>query len=724
MCMPDTAHIPDDFEGATFIKTKKRFIVISRFLILGILCLLYYYENTVLDKRAIAVIFIYGLTNVLSAFIPARVFEAERISAWYFIFDTGAVSVLLWFLPDAGTELYLVYYLTIFIAAIAASASAAFFVCTVSASIYALLTLYGKTQIELDSFPFAVRTIFFFVTAMFVGYLAEETRREREAKEATLAVLRTTRRLASLFEISKRMVSVMDMGQLHKHILDIGMEVLNADTGSMLLLDPQKQELRISASVGIPDEISKTFTAKLGEGICGWVAQKGEALLLPGQLERETRFRPFAPKKEIISAICAPLRVGDQILGVINLNKTKTPPPFTKEDLDLLVTLANFAAIVLEKSRLHTRLELTHADLRLTAEELATLFETANEGIVVFSPDSGQIRKANYEATRLTGLERKDLLEKDFRSLFCPSEQEKINNLIVQTIRTGNARADELSICRPDGTVVPVRFSASLTGFGDRQVIQALLSDISERKKMEQHLARIERLRALGEVASGVAHDFGNIITTILGYAQRLRTSIQTEPDKKAVEIIEKSARDGTQIVRRIQDATRVRSTTGFTSVPLNDIIRDAIAYTRSKWKELSARGIHIEVNEKLDYTGCVWGNAAELREVFTNILLNATDAMPDGGSVTVESAVSGQAALVKIADTGHGMTPEVKAKIFDPFFSTKGSNGTGLGLSIAYNIITAHQGRIDVESQPGKGSTFTVYLPISPQATVQSGNL
>jgi PAS domain S-box-containing protein len=517
----------------------------------------------------------------------------------------------------------------------------------------------------------------------------------------------------------------MDLGFLHKHILDVALETLNADSGSILLLDSEKKELRINAAVGISDEVRETFTAKLGEGICGWVALRGEALLLSGQLEHETRFRPFARKKQITSAICAPLRAGDQILGVINLNKTQESPLFKKDDLDLLVTLANFAAIVLEKSRLHASLDLAHADLRVTVDELAALFETANDAIIVFSPEDGKIRKVNYEAARLTGLARKDLLAKDFRALFHPSDLPRLNQLIAQAARTGSARADELTMFRHDGTSVHVRFSASLTGYGKREVIQAVIGDITERKKMEQHLARTERLRALGELASGVAHDFGNIIGAILGYCQRLRRNVQAEPDKKAVEIIEKSARDGAEIVRRIQDATRMRSASSYTAVPLPEIVRDAVAYSRSRWKDLVVKGARIEVAEKLGFTGCVRGNAAELREVFTNILLNATDAMPKGGVITIESSRAAEMALVKIMDAGVGMTPEVRDKIFDPFFSTKGPDGTGLGLSIAYSIISSHKGRIDVESKPGEGSAFIVYLPVStepPALTKNSG--
>ncbi len=702
--------------GGTIVKTKKHFIVISRFLILAILCLLLYYGTRSSDMRSIAVVLFYGFSNVVACFLPGRVFESSRVSGLFFFFDLCTVSILLWFVNNGGTELYLIYYLTIFIAAVAKSASAAFFTCAVSASMYAMLTLYGKTHIQIDSFPFAIRTIFFFVTALFVGYLSEEARHEREAKEATMGLLKTTKRLASLFEVSKRMVSVMEFGYLHKHILDVAMEALGADTGSILLLDPEKRELRMSAAVGIPDDVREKFVARLGEGISGWVAEHGQPLLLPGHLEHETRFKPLVPKRGITSAICAPLRVSDQTLGVINLNKTKAGAGFRQDDLDLLATLANFAAIVLEKSRLHASLDVAHADLRVAADELAALFETANDAIIVFSPDDGKIRKVNYESARLTGLGRRELLEKDFRSLFHGDDSARLQQLIAQAQRTGGARADELTLIREDGTQVPVRFSANLTGYGKREVLQVVLGDISDRKKIEQHLARTERLRALGELASGVAHDFGNIIGAVLGYCQRLQRSVQTDADKRAVNIIEKSARDGAEIVRRIQDVTRTRSAQSYVPVSLAEVVRDAIAFTRSRWKDRIAKGARIDLEEKIGFEGFVSGNGAELREVLTNLLLNATDAMPKGGALTIETSCAGDMALVRVKDTGVGMTAEVKDKIFDPFFSTKGPDGTGLGLSIAYSIITAHKGRIEVESEPGKGSVFTVFLPITTE--------
>jgi PAS domain S-box-containing protein len=703
-------------DSATFVKTKKRFIVISRFLILGILFLLLFYDAGLLNRRSIIILSVLAFTNVFFVFLPSRLFEPGRISGWFFVFDTGVVSVLLWFVSNGGRELYLVYYLTIFIAAIGKSASTAFFTCAISASLYALLTLYGKTGIALESIQFAVRTIFFFVTAMFVGYLAEEVRREREAKESALSLLQITQRLASLFEVSKRMVSMMDLGYLQKHILEVAMEVLAADTGSVMLLDREKKELKISAAVGIPEEVRETHMVKVGEGISGWVAKTGEPLLLTAELEHETRFRSLAPKKEITTAICAPLRMEEEILGVLNLNKIKPGTPFRKEDLDLLVTLANFSAIVLEKARLRDSLDVAYTNMRAAWDELAALFESANDAIIVFSAKDGTISRINHEAARLTGLVRTVLLEKKFWDLFSGDDREKLDRLVANTTRTGRARSDDLSVRRGDGALVPVRISASLTGSGESEVIQAVIGDITERIRMEQHLARTERLRALGELATGVAHEFGNIIGAILGYAQRLQTRVQAEADKKAIEVIEKSARDGAEIVRRIQDATRARSTRSYTAVPLGEVVRDSINYTRSKWKGLIAKGARIEVQEKMEFFGCVMGNAPELREVFTNILLNATDAMPSGGAITLETSRVGEMAMVRIKDTGMGMTGEVKERIFDPFFTTKGPEGSGLGLSIAYSIVAAHQGRIDVDSEVGKGSTFTVWLPVSAE--------
>ncbi len=235
----------------------------------------------------------------------------------------------------------------------------------------------------------------------------------------------------------------------------------------------------------------------------------------------------------------------------------------------------------------------------------------------------------------------------------------------------------------------------------------------SELAAAQDQLVRTEKLRALGEMASGVAHDFNNLLASVLGRAQLLLRRVQDPKQRQWLQVIERSALDGAQTVRRLQDFTRIRRDQPLVPLDINQVVRDALEITRSRWKEDStSRGIAIEVRADLGDVPAVLGDGAELREAMTNLILNAVDAMPEGGALTLATALVDERVEVSVADTGVGMTPEVREKVFDPFFTTKGPQGTGLGLSMTYGIISRHGGSIDVETEVGRGSTFRLSLP------------
>jgi CheY-like chemotaxis protein len=180
------------------------------------------------------------------------------------------------------------------------------------------------------------------------------------------------------------------------------------------------------------------------------------------------------------------------------------------------------------------------------------------------------------------------------------------------------------------------------------------------------------------------------------------------------LQTIEQSSKDGAETVRRIQEFSGMRKDKEFAPLSLNELITDVTNVTQPRWKEQTLKkGIQIELTKKLGKIPKILGNPAELREVLTNIVFNAVDAMPNGGEIAITTSVQAEDWVeVRIADTGIGMTEEVKKRVFDPFFTTKGVTNTGLGMSVSYGIIKRHGGEILIESQPGKGTTFIIHLP------------
>lgn len=231
-------------------------------------------------------------------------------------------------------------------------------------------------------------------------------------------------------------------------------------------------------------------------------------------------------------------------------------------------------------------------------------------------------------------------------------------------------------------------------------------------QRLERALVQAERLRAVGEMASGVAHDFNNVLTVILGRAQLLLSrsrDLRSEGGEQALRVIEKAARDGVETVRRIRSFSRRETQAPRELVDLNAMIQDALEFTRPRWH---MRTPQISVSTELAQLPPVRGNPAELREVFVNLIFNALDAMPEGGTLTATSSLARDIIDVTIADTGTGMSDGVKRRIFEPFFTTKGERGTGLGLSVAHGIVASHGGTIDVESKVGRGTRVMCRFP------------
>ncbi|MBN2361207.1 MAG: response regulator, partial [Deltaproteobacteria bacterium] len=245
------------------------------------------------------------------------------------------------------------------------------------------------------------------------------------------------------------------------------------------------------------------------------------------------------------------------------------------------------------------------------------------------------------------------------------------------------------------------------------RLFSELESALAQLQVTQERLVQAGKLEALGELAAGVAHDFNNVLGAILGRAQLLKSCLRDDSLCKNVEVIERAALDGAATVRRIQEFSRHRSDTEYQGVDIADVVREAVEYTQPRWLDRASRdGIHIDVQVECGETPRTWGNPQQLREVLTNLINNACDAMPGGGRLWITSGRCGGGAYVEVSDTGVGMSAEVRSRIFDPFFTTKGSRGSGLGLSVSYGIIQQHNGTIVVTSEEGVGTVFRLELP------------
>ena len=379
------------------------------------------------------------------------------------------------------------------------------------------------------------------------------------------------------------------------------------------------------------------------------------------------------------------------------------------------------------------------SELRYAEEEaskhrafLASLADLAPDEIYTLDVDE-QFTWMNKRAEGDSGLTPSVLLGHEFTMIVSTESKDEAKRALQRTLGGEEQQFEITTICA-DGRVrcmeahtSPLWHDGSITG------VMVFMSDVTEKKLAQERAARSDKLRALGELAAGVAHNLNNSLTVIQGRAQLLlMRSGENEGAKKSLEVITQAVADCSQTLRRLLDFSRRESTKVKVPVDLSELVTSSVEIGRPKWQTDSVnRTGTITVDIDTPQPVFTLGDSAELREVVLNLIFNAVDAMPEGGTIQISTRAEGNTARFSVADTGTGMPPEVIARIFEPFYSTKGERGTGLGLSASHGIVENHGGEINVTSEAGKGTRFEIILPLHeavartsvPAAQVDNGH-
>lgn len=376
-------------------------------------------------------------------------------------------------------------------------------------------------------------------------------------------------------------------------------------------------------------------------------------------------------------------------------------------------------------------------------------FENAIEGIYQTTAD-GRYLRANPALARIFGYDSPEELQgalQDIgRQLYVRSRRRV--EFLAAVARDGKVSSFESQIYRKDGSViwiaenaVEVRDEAGRLLYHEgfvvditaRRAAEAALVEaranlersLAELRASQQQVVQQERLRALGEMVTGVAHDFNNALSLILGHAEIFQLACRRHPAgadfADCAQNIVTASLDAAEIVTRLREFHRPTDPgEACGPLPLNAIIEQAVAFTRPRWAaESHARGMPIEVVTDLAEIPPLVGNEAELRKMFTSLIFNAVDAMPQGGTITLATRTREGRIELTVTDTGMGMTEEVRRRCLEPFFTTKGERGSGLGLAMVYGIVGRHAGTLGVESTPGRGSTFRISFPADTTGAV-----
>ncbi|MFQ5688117.1 MAG: ATP-binding protein, partial [Candidatus Scalindua sp.] len=325
-------------------------------------------------------------------------------------------------------------------------------------------------------------------------------------------------------------------------------------------------------------------------------------------------------------------------------------------------------------------------------------------------------RVFEYSSEEARGLNFYDLIHKE--------DREKIVDCIKGAFagRREFLEGYEFRVKTGSGRIKDIQLNAKVDydESGGVTLFEGVVRDITDRKEFEQKLFQIDKLNALGLQSSGIAHDFNNILGIILGYLDIVKMGIKDENVKvlDSLNIIEKAARDGAEIVDKIQQFSRIKKEHENVEklIDLIEIVDEALKFTMPRWQtEAQSKGVEYKI-VKHNFTTSKYRvrcKPSELREVVINIINNSIDAMPNGGKIELSVRTDGDNAVISISDNGIGISDDVKEKVFDPFFTTKGVKRSGLGMSLSYSIMTRYDGKIKIDSCPGKGTTMHLKMPL-----------
>jgi signal transduction histidine kinase/ActR/RegA family two-component response regulator len=567
----------------------------------------------------------------------------------------------------------------------------------------------------------------------------------------------------TLFAVSQEIASKLELQVILQKIMEKAVELLEGEAGEIVLWDSRRQNYATAIVKGVPESLIGRELSSPSDGIAGEIITNKEPVLVHDYEHHARRWKEL-DSYHMREVVGVPLNVREMIIGAMVVGTSDPHKRFQQKDIDLLFNFANQAAIAIGNAKLYedslgkigqltalyevgkslsSTLDLDEL-LQKTLELLRDRFGYPLCVILLLDKEKNELYVKQAIGTNLQ--EVKDLrfrvgvdgivgwVARTGESYYAPDvskdsryilgsphiKSEAVFPLKIrdQVIGVLDVESDELMVFDDEDLKVLASLASQVSIFIENaQLFYQLKQTLRELKQAQDQVIQAEKLRAMGEMASGVAHDFNNLLAVILGNIQLLLHQfdrLSPEEIRERLQTIEQSSKDGAETVRRIQEFSGMRRDKEFTPLSLNELISDVVNVTQPRWKEQTQRkGIQIELTKKLVKIPKIVGNPSELREVMTNIVFNAVDAMPDGGEVTITTSIQAEDWVeMRITDTGIGMTEEVKKRVFDPFFTTKGVTNTGLGMSVSYGIVKRHGGEILIESEPGKGTTFIVHLP------------
>ena len=521
---------------------------------------------------------------------------------------------------------------------------------------------------------------------------------------------------SALYRIAERTSAASHLQGFYASIHNIVGELMNARNFYIALYDPATELLTFPHFVDEHDPAPAP--KRLGRGLTEYVLHTGEPLLATPKV-----FEELVAKGEVeligapsLDWMGVPLRAGSQTFGVLVVQSYREDVRFGERDKEVLTFVSQQLASAIDHKR--------HEEaLRQSESRYRSLVQSAVYGIYRSSVD-GRFLDVNPALIHMLGYDSADEVVKldPQREVFVePAEHER---LLQEFQRTGCLDSAEVRWKRKDGSVITVRLSGRAATELDEadQALEIIAEDITERRALEDQFRQAQKMEAVGRLAGGVAHDFNNLLMVVSGYTEVLMEALdQNDPLLVKVQAIQQAADRATTLTRQLLAFSR-KQLLELKVVDVNSIVADMERLLRP------LIGENIDLTTRLTpNVGHTRADAGQLEQVIMNLVVNAKDAMPDGGRILIQTSEAdpdtarrehsliepGTYILLSVSDTGAGMDRETQSRIFEPFFTTKEKGkGTGLGLSTVYGIVKQGGGYIFAQSEPGCGTTFRIYLP------------
>jgi two-component system NtrC family sensor kinase len=418
-----------------------------------------------------------------------------------------------------------------------------------------------------------------------------------------------------------------------------------------------------------------------------------------------------------------PCVVRGRMVAVIGLGRSADGALLSSEDVEILLTVSGYVAVAIENSLLYQEQQERAAELKLLKEFNESIIESINVGLLAVDLD-GRVTRLNSALEEILDLSRAEAVGKRVEDLFSEDFTDTLRQVLgndrwrlretrnIYKIHTATFAGRTLVL---NIAIAPLQDSQGQTG------ALVVLEDVTSRVHLEEQLQQREKLSSIGLLAAGVAHEVNTPLTGVSSYTQMLLGMLSESDPKHALLLkVRRQAERATNIVNNLLNFSRTGNATEFSEIDISRVLDNTLQLL-----EPQLRRNQIEILRDYD-PDCplVFGNSGKLQQVFTNLLLNARDSIPAGGSIKISTIPSDDHSLtVEVSDSGIGIAPENVAKIYDPFYTTKGvGRGTGLGLAVSYGIVQEHSGHISVESTPGLGTTFRITLPtVNTRARLQA---